>query len=374
MATTPVFARPQCTTNLMRVGQVDAPGNAEIGPFGSYSFGAALLDPTQKFVYFGVVVNDGENPRLNKIFRVRVSDRAIDWSIDLEGQEWFEFAGGFIDEENAQAYFVGYLTHAELIRLDLNTLEISGRLDLDFSGNKVPVSAIFDPVTRRGYIGMEEADGTPSVYRLNPDTFLVDGVLDLPATDPGIHTVGLDSSEGYLYFSGWDFGIPAHIIKINVRNFTRVGSLVFDGSPRSMVIDPKNNSAFIVTSSGATQRILRVNLDTLSETGSISLNPDEFTNDKTPALLDDDLCSVNFGVDVDFPRKGRIVRIDRQRFVRTGTLDLPDGEFGLQTGVIHPATGQAFIGAHYGPRGVFGRVVELNLAPGPIPAIAEPLP
>jgi len=249
------FPPPPQVTALNRVGQLTLQPNEA-------DHVSALLDPVRGFLYIGI--------RVGRVVKVRLSDFSRVGAFYMnEGERIWTAA--VIDTINNFAYFGLETKPGKIVKIDLSTFTRAATLTLDL-GEDYPCRAFIDEAKGLAYFITETTP--PKIVTIRLADFTKTGSLiissasyvagDIPngfayfaagskieklrlsdMTVVGTLTLisgervvsgGVDPSSGFAYFglsvddprSGWPRGA---VTKVRLSDLTRVGTLLFRGTP-----------------------------------------------------------------------------------------------------------------------------------------------
>ena len=305
----------------------------------------AVIDPRGQYAYFGTwTYPQGQVIKVDLSSFTRVS------SISLADASYLRSA--VIDPSGQYAYFGN--DHRKVIKVDLTNFTQVGSISFN-SGEGGLYSAAIDPRGQYAYFGTD----TGLVVKVNLENFTrVDSIRFNQGEDLLMSEV-IDPRGQYAYF-GTRTG---RVVKVDLANFTRVSSISFDPGEiylQSAVIDPSgqyayfgsSNAPFATSSPGL---VIKVDLENFTRVGSISFNPGE--DRLSSAVIDPSGQYAYFGTDT-----GRVVKVDLVNFTRVNSICFNKGEDSLWSAVIDPNGNYAYFGTHTSP----SQVIKVSLKSGNI--------
>ncbi|GGU09023.1 hypothetical protein GCM10007979_03630 [Nocardioides albus] len=301
-----------------------------------------------------------------------------------------------IDPAGRYAYFgtanLGEPLPGVIVKYDLKTFKRVGTISVGI-GQKMLQTGVMDPSGKYAYFGI--ATSPARVVRIDLDTFKMDKILMLAADEYNIRSSIIDPDGRYAYFgTGTN---PGKVVKVDLATFTRVGAAVVTGEYLATgVIDPAGEFGYFGTMNYPEARVVKVDLDTMAQVGSITLGSGErylrssvmdpagryayfgsgeasagklvrvdlaeFKRDTaidvavglTSGVIDPSGRFATFGT-VDTP--GRVFNIDLDTFEKSGSVTLGKGEDGLVSAIIDPKGEHVYFGTRTGP----GKVVKVRV-------------
>ena len=348
----------------VRLSDFTRVGSLLLNP-GEGNLKSAVIDPAHGLANFGT----GENATESGIIKVDVNPAHSFARLDaIEASTPYGSSGynaAVIDLPNHLAYFVGA---GMVARVDVNPAHIFAILSTANTqpGETPLTTGVIDPANGFAYFATHTNPSIVVKVDVNPaHPFTRVASLALNKDKELNSTCAIiDPAKGFAYFcAGTNFpGIWGSLVKIDLATFNRVGSAQMSGviTPNSAVIDPAAGYAYVGTGDSFPGEIIRVQLSTLNETGSLTLNANE--DQLYAATIDPGAgyayFATNWGAfSVDNP-PGKVIKVRLADLSRVGTVTFYPGDQGISTAVIDPAAGFAY----YGTNGNPGRIVKVRLA------------
>ncbi len=322
---------------------------------GEDSLTSGVIDPANGFAYFGTATSPGIVVKIGLAGFTEVD------ALTLGGGEDYLYSG-MIDTSNGFAYFGTNTTPGMVVKIGLSGFTEAGAITLD-SGEDSLRTGVIDPAGGFAYFGTFTGSyQTPArvvKVDINPsNTFARVSGITLEYL-PFISAAAADLTNGYAYFVA-DTS-PGKIIKMDLRNGSRVATLTLDAgddSPVSAVIDEARGFAYfgLANSPGA---IVKVDLSTFTRVGKLALDPFEEYNLKT-AVIDASGATHYAYFGTYYGNYSRIVKVDLDTFTESGFIETTHGvdETYLSSAVIDPAAGFAYFGTDTIP----GNILRVNLS------------
>ena len=291
----------------------------------------AVIDPAGDFAYFGA---GGKVVKVDLATFKRVAAITAD-----EG----DLVSAVMDPAGQFAYF-GTST-GRVIKIDLATFTRVGAITFDATKGEIRArSAVIDPAGKFAYFGTQTYDYTPAhVIKIDLATFTRVGTITLEAGETGLSIAAIDPAGGFAYF-GTSFGSrtdPARVIKIDLATFTRVGAITLlagEDDLGSAVIDPAGDFAYFGTYAQR-GKVIKIDLATFTRVGAITLEQGEGWLQS--AVMDPTADFAYFGT---FSLNAWVIKIDLATFTRVGAVDLPSSENYIMSAVMDPAGDFAYFG------------------------------
>ena len=333
---------------------------------------AALVDPAGRFAYFGTSTSPA------RVVKVDLSTFQRVAALDLS--DAFFVTSAVMDPAGHYAYFAAHGFPAGTVaKVDLTTFQQVGSLAVPENDL---VEAVIDPAGRYAYFGTDDQTAPVSIVKVDLATFQRVGAI-VSETENQLRSGVIDPSGNYAYFGASQpaSGLGA-IIKVDLRSFQRVGVLLVTGSAEkqllSAVMDPAGNFAYFGTASGslmAAAHVVKVDLRTFSRAGALVLDLDEQRLET--AVIDPAGRFAYFGTDA-VAQQGpagatpdRVVKVDLRSFERASAIVLPDDERQLHTAVIDPQGTYAYFGTYkyngQAPDLYKPKVVKMMVSRPPVP-------
>ncbi len=227
--------------------------------------------------------------------------------------------------------------------------------------NDAPLTCgVIDPSAGFAYFGTSPLPGLAKVVKValnGTDAPVRVGVLTLNSGEGPLGCAVIDPAGGYAYFG--TNSSPGYVIKIQLSDFTRLGSLTLpEEYLASAVIDPTAGYAYFGTgtSTGKVTKIALNGNGLPTRVGAVILNSGEDYIDS--AVIDITAGYAYFGTGTS---PGKVVKVALNGAgapTRVGAITLNSGENILTSGVIDTASGYAYFGTYTSP----GIVVKVQLS------------
>ncbi|KAJ5080080.1 hypothetical protein M0811_14167 [Anaeramoeba ignava] len=217
------------------------PSNSFNFPLGISSPYVSLIDVDEGFVYFA----DYDYKTLYK-FNINTLQ-----PVNVLDLEIHNIQCGVIDTVNKFAYFGAYTNPNKIAKVDLKTFTVVDILTLSTNGDGVWTGQI-DVVNQKAYFAVNIIVG---VVKIDLTTFTEEANLTLNTSNQNFWGSAIDIPNGFFYvFTDCctPVGGTPVISKIDLSNFTEVGSLALDSSeaqPFCAVIDSSTGFMYLGTNS-----------------------------------------------------------------------------------------------------------------------------
>jgi hypothetical protein len=236
-------------------------------------------------------------------------------------------------------------------------------------------SAVIDPTGQFAYFGTYTSPG--QVVKFDLTTFRRVGAITLEAGEDWLFSAVIDPAGQYAYFG--TATSPGRVVKIDLATFSRVGAITLDTGENDLLsaaIDPNGQSAyfgtttFVFGSATPPARLVKVDLDTFSRAGAVTLEAGEHSVGSV--VIDPAGQFAYLGID----SPAQVVKVDLATFERIDAITLEAGEMALYSAVIDPAGEYVYLGTSTDP----ARVVKVAISglgnsgalAGTITAASEP--
>ncbi|MEM2991484.1 MAG: ABC transporter permease, partial [Halobacteria archaeon] len=299
---------------------------------------SAVIDTVHGYAYFGTDNSPG------KIIKVRLSDFTIVGVLTAApGEDYFESA--VIDPARGYAYFGTMNSPAKVVRINLADFSYAGSITLT-GGESSLRCAVIDLAGGYAYFGADTWPGTIAKINIDPDNFSQVATLTTYDYSSAFYTAVIDTVHGYAYFGAFCQG---RIVKIDLTNFTQVSTLelpIWEYPDMVYVvasmIDPTNNYAYFTTSGYNVGRIAKIDLTSFSMVDLLSVSTNLYGINS--AVIDPTSGYAYLGV---YSEPGRILKLDLENFVIVNDITLNPDENWVWSGVIDPENGYAYFAPYW---------------------------
>jgi hypothetical protein len=218
------------------------------------------------------------------------------------------------------------------------------------TGNIGYTASAFDPVNNLIYMAsINTSTNSPFFSVYNASNFTYSKTVAVPTTLGVPVSANIDSTRGFIYFGVR--GPVGQVVKVQLSNQTVISSATFQLSERfvqSGVIDVQNNFGYYGTIDG---EIIKVNLSNMTRVGSISSTIFGLST----ALIDTNAGFAYFGGGAGL--NGAVSKIQLSNFTFVSSITL-SGIGGVTSGIIDTTNHFAYFGSGDSP----GGVVSVNLS------------
>lgn len=304
---------------------------------------AAVADPDGRYAYYGMYGTPGRVVKVDLQTFERVG------AITLEAGE-NELSSALIAPDGRYAYFAtGFnVRPGRVIRIDLQTFTRVDAITLEEGEHAIRAAAI-DPAGEFAYFGNGVEPGR--IVKVDLTNFArVDGMLMEHVSEAYFGSAVIDAEGRYAYFGGsyypTDLGtFPAHVVKLDLANFTRVGALEVtpNGRLRTANLDAEQRYLYVTSAMegfAANGAVSKIDLATFREVDYFYLEGVEGQIDT--AVFDPAgrwaLMATSMGAAT------RMVHIDLETFSRVGQVPVGIGEDNMMSVVLSPDAKYAYFG------------------------------
>jgi uncharacterized repeat protein (TIGR01451 family) len=346
-------------------GTLDAPAKvvkidlANFTRVGSITLGAgedslysATIDPSGGFAYFGT----GTAPGI--VVKIDLASFTRTGALTLGAGEDYLYSAA-IDPSGGFAYFGTVTSPGIVVKIGLSGFTEDDTLTLG-AGEDYLYSAAIDPAGGFAYFGTSTSPGI--VVKVGLSGFTEDDAITLDAGEDNLRTGVIDPSNGFAYFGTFtgSYQTPARVIQVDINpsnTFAREDGITLEYLPiiDSAVADLTNGYAYFGTDTSPAQ-VIKMDLRNGSRVGTLTFDAGE--DYATSAVIDVSEGFAYFGL---ASSDGMVVKVDLSTFTRVGSITLdPFEEFNLRTAVIDTsgATHYAYFGTYYGG---YSRIVKIDL-------------
>jgi hypothetical protein len=302
---------------------------------------AAAFDPLAGFAYFG----SGYRPGV--VDKVRLADFSLVASLTLpSGEE--ELRTAVIDPAAGYMFIGTFTERARVVKISLADLTRTAALALGVRESS-PLATVVDPFGGYAYFGTYTSPGV--IVKIRLSDFRRVGALTLADGEDNLYPAVIDPAGDYALF-GADTS-PGKIVKIRLSDFTRVGSITLDPGEDGLAaaaLDPTTGFAYFGTDPNesrfpASATIVKVRTSDLARTGALSLGPAAI--DVTSASLDPVGGQGYFGtfsyLSTPFQGSSGVVKVRLSDLTVVGSLSLDPNRY-TDTAVVDSAGGHLYLG------------------------------
>ncbi len=286
--------------------------------FGAYSL---AVDQPGGFLYVGT--GNG------KVLKVSLAT----FTIVAETQLSSGLASAVVDSVGGFAYF-GDLS-GNIHKVNLATFTEDPSSPMSGCGTGALYTGLIDTVGQKAYF-VNDFSNPATVAKVDLATFTCDGSLTLDSGDAQIQSGVIDPAGAFAYFGTETF--PGKIVKVDLANMTRVGSIAPGGGFSSGVIDATGAFAYF----GGGTSVAKIDLSSFSTSSLLSVAGEDIgLNSAVYSTVDSKITFISLLSDPD-----RMVTVDTAPFSQElPTVVLTDhmnNAFGA--GVVDLSTGFGYVG------------------------------
>lgn len=256
----------------------------------------------------------------------------LDWSVTETAPPTFarvgalpfesgeDFPRSVVTDPSGQfAWFGTFTAPGRVVKVDLANFQRIGSTTLATGEDRL-ISAVRDPSAQFAYFGTSTSPG--QIVKIDLATLDQVGAITLDDGEDAPAAAVIDPDGAFAYFA--TATTPGRLVKIDLSTFERVGAIAFDDGedePISGVIDPAGAHAWFGTTAG---QVVEVDLASFARTRATTLSDDSLA-----------AAAIDAGGDTAwFGGTNGVTRIDLASLTETGTALLGEDEYGLLSGVV----------------------------------------
>lgn len=319
--------------------------------------GVLSLDSGTRYLDIATIDTSGNlyfvSQEADRIFKVDTATFTVTSSTTISQN----FDDAEIDTVNNFIYYVSSINQeGRITKFDISNFVEASKLILNIYDDLSFSPIAIDSNNGFAYLCTRQGTYTNDIVKVNLSDFTRVGSLTLNSGEIDLSSPVIDS--GFLYF-GTSFTPNASIVKVNLSDFTRVGSIILNSGESevaSSVIDTDNGYAYFgVDLSGQSQdEIIKLDLSTFTRVDTLILNSGDFNLDC--AIIDTQNGFAYFGTVVNFNNTDNVIKINLSNFTRVDALTLNSGEYYLYSAIIDTTNGFAYFTS------TTGRIVKIRLS------------
>lgn len=227
----------------------------------------AVIDSAGEFVYFGI--------ESGRIIRIDVPAFEHAGQIDIPSSNALVWASA-IDPGDEFGYFATAGDPARIVKVRLSTFQIEDEITFPQPTGDI-MAGFIDSAGEFLYFTFWPGPGaTPSLVRVDSQTFQIDGELELSNTEWAPLGAMIDADDQFAYIYDY-LSFPPRLSRVDLTSFSLAGFIELDDSPGAFqagAVDPSGQFLFMAVD-GSPSRIYRIAQSEFSVVDDLALSDDE---------------------------------------------------------------------------------------------------
>lgn len=227
----------------------------------------AVIDSAGEFVYLGI--------EMGRIMRIDVPAFEHAGQIDIPASNALVWASA-IDPGDEFGYFATAGDPARIVKVRLSTFQIEEEIALPKPTGDI-LAGFMDSAGEFLYFTFWGGSGaTPSLVRVDSQTFQIDGELDLSTTEWAPLGAMIDADDQFAYIYDY-LSFPPRLSRVDLTSFSLAGFIELDDSPGAFqagAVDPSGEFIFMAVD-GAPSRVYRISQSEFEVVDDLPLRSDD---------------------------------------------------------------------------------------------------